>query len=778
MKENESFDDNFPINRKKEKKKMIIDYYSSQNKGNDQDLYHFYDCLKEILTEKKSLNLFSQWFSTLIDLLQRKNKNIYEYINNIYFLKNDENLSTEFFNYCYKLYNNIKYNNNPNYSKYCSIAEHIYNSNKMGTICFISPDIGICHNGNKMGEIIKELSEGLNELGQDIIIISLYYHQNKNKNRNLEKILEISIELDNKYIFDIYYMYNNGIKHYLIYSPNLFKYPHPKLNGAETIREISCFSKASLELLLNLNINPEIIITNDPYTGFTAAYARTIDEFNNFFKYTKFIHLCNNIENQGRIYLPLKEGTYENIHQLPNDLVTDIYDCRLVNPLSCALRISDQWATLSKSYQIYLLKNAKNLNIFPFLNEKKNPIYISSGISKKEKFEILMTGGDKEDAKKYIQKKYFCYKIYNPNIPLYSFIGNLNEENGALLLLDIAEKLFKETNNKINILIIAKEGDINDPYYLICLKKINYLKKNFPFCIYIEPNKSFNKEEIYTFIKGSDFGLIPFMYDNWINLHYKYFISQTPIVGYGVGHIKDVVKEFNFTYITGNGFLFDHYNPTEFYLAIKRSLDLFKNEKMFEVCKKNCEETVVEFDEVCIDLCRELYNLNNKIFYNSKYINTYNIEKKKCPNNSRKIYNSTKKRNSSKAILYDSNHFIPSYSEFGKNVKRESSCKSCLRTKNKKNIFINNNSNIYTISFKLDFPQPKKVEITGSYDNWSSLRNLKYNNKLNKWEIDLNLRKGKYYYKFLIDGKYWKINPFEHYHKEYNGIVNNVLYIV
>ena len=108
----------------------------------------------------------------------------------------------------------------------------------------------------------------------------------------------------------------------------------------------------------------------------------------------------------------------------------------------------------------------------------------------------------------------------------------------------------------------------------------------------------------------------------------------------------------------------------------------------------------------------------------------------------------------------------------------KSSCKSCLRTKNKKNIFINNNSNIYTISFKLDFPQPKKVEITGSYDNWSSLRNLKYNNKLNKWEIDLNLRKGKYYYKFLIDGKYWKINPFEHYHKEYNGIVNNVLYIV
>ena len=50
--------------------------------------------------------------------------------------------------------------------------------------------------------------------------------------------------------------------------------------------------------------------------------------------------------------------------------------------------------------------------------------------------------------------------------------------------------------------------------------------------------------------------------------------------------------------------------------------------------------------------------------------------------------------------------------------------------------------------------------------------------KTQKWEINLRLKKGKYLYKFLVDDKCWKVNPLEHYHKEYNGMVNNVLYIV
>ena len=93
-----------------------------------------------------------------------------------------------------------------------------------------------------------------------------------------------------------------------------------------------------------------------------------------------------------------------------------------------------------------------------------------------------MNGGDKEDAKRMIQQKYFGYKVYNPKIPLYSFIGKLNEQSGALLLLDIIEKLIRDTNKNINFLIISTDCcGVSDPYYHICLKKLYYLKKKIPF---------------------------------------------------------------------------------------------------------------------------------------------------------------------------------------------------------------------------------------------------------------------------------------------------------
>ena len=177
--ENRSYNGGFPINRNKEKKQMIMDFYSKQNfqnKVNDIDLYHFYDCLKEIITKKLSLNTFINWFTSLVDILELKNKNIHEYLNNIYFLKNDENLSTEFFKYCYKFFNSTKYYNNPKYSKYCQIAKNIYNINILGTLCFISPDIGYYDKDNKIGKIIEELK---------ILIIHLIYILKKKMELNI-----------------------------------------------------------------------------------------------------------------------------------------------------------------------------------------------------------------------------------------------------------------------------------------------------------------------------------------------------------------------------------------------------------------------------------------------------------------------------------------------------------------------------------------------------------------------------------------------------------------
>ena len=92
---------------------------------------------------------------------------------------------------------------------------------------------------------------------------------------------------------------------------------------------------------------------------------------------------------------------------------------------------------------------------------------------------------------------------------------------------------------------------------------------------------------------------------------------MTPVVTFGTGHLSDSVKEFDFNIKTGNGFLFDHFNPTELYLAVKRTLDLYRNKTLLEICRRNCKESFIDISGVCIDLCRELYKLKNKIFFDN-----------------------------------------------------------------------------------------------------------------------------------------------------------------
>jgi hypothetical protein len=44
----------------------------------------------------------------------------------------------------------------------------------------------------------------------------------------------------------------------------------------------------------------------------------------------------------------------------------------------------------------------------------------------------------------------------------------------------------------------------------------------------------------------------------------------------------------------------------------------------------------------------------------------------------------------------------------------------------------------------------------------------------NQWVVTLKVKRGKYFYKYVVDGN-WVINDKEPTYKESNGIVNNVI---
>ena len=119
--------------------------------------------------------------------------------------------------------------------------------------------------------MVDELTTCLSKLGQDIYVISPYYHVNRNgetdyllnDKKGFIYLNSIIVNIDKQYSFDIYYGKVNGVKLYFMHNSEVFPSSYAEGDKAFTIREITLMGKASLELLCNIRVIPSLIVTND-----------------------------------------------------------------------------------------------------------------------------------------------------------------------------------------------------------------------------------------------------------------------------------------------------------------------------------------------------------------------------------------------------------------------------------------------------------------------------------------------------------------------------------
>ena len=57
--------------------------------------------------------------------------------------------------------------------------------------------------------------------------------------------------------------------------------------------------------------------------------------------------------------------------------------------------------------------------------------------------------------------------------------------------------------------------------------------------------------------------------------------------------------------------------------------------------------------------------------------------------------------------------------------------------------------------FRLYAPQAKKVSLAGSFNNWDTKTTSAKKDKDGNWMIKVDLKPGKYEYKFFVDGSWW-----------------------
>lgn len=152
----------------------------------------------------------------------------------------------------------------------------------------------------------------------------------------------------------------------------------------------------------------------------------------------------------------------DGIHKLPRDWLMDpAWKQGIINPSRCAIMLSDQWSTVSKSYREDLLNSS---GLCQILRQKPNPFAYPNGIPIKERIRKLdLVAPDHLTAKGKLQQKYFGFGQLDDSIPLFAFVGRITAQKGVHLICDIAEHVIQKFNYKVQFLV-GGPCNMSEPY--------------------------------------------------------------------------------------------------------------------------------------------------------------------------------------------------------------------------------------------------------------------------------------------------------------------------
>lgn len=340
----------------------------------------------------------------------------------------------------------------------------------------------------------------------------------------------------------------------------------------DNAKRFAYFCKAALETLKILSWKPDIIHCNDWQTAFVPIYLRTTYKDDDFLQQIKTILTIHDLKYQGIVKKSTELGI--DFSYFTNDKDSPLDEEGNVNLLKGGIYFSDWITTVSKSFARQILDNDKySYGLSKFLK------------SRGSKFSGILNGVDysvwSPQLDKYIPFPYSADKIeikeqnkhalltrinlkYKENFPVIGIISPLNDEKGIpLVLKDI--KALLQLNSQF---VVLGTGDKKLEKDLQDLQNRHPDKINF--------NSTFDETIVHMVIAGSDFLLMPAVYEpcGMIQMYgLKY--GTIPIV-YRTGGLADTVQELDLEKNRGNGLVFDKYNSKDLERSLKKAVKLFK----------------------------------------------------------------------------------------------------------------------------------------------------------------------------------------------------------
>ncbi|MBF0508755.1 MAG: glycogen synthase GlgA [Deltaproteobacteria bacterium] len=333
------------------------------------------------------------------------------------------------------------------------------------------------------------------------------------------------------------------------------------------------FSRAALQLIKALHLEPDIIHCNDWQTGFVPVFLKTHYLHDDTFRNAASIMTIHNMGYQGIFH---KSNLYWT--QLGWDRFTPIdleyYDC--LNFLKAGLVYADLITTVSKKYGTEIQTPEFGYLLDGLLRERSRDIYgVTNGVDyddwnpeidpyipQKYSAEDL-TG--KAVCKAALQE---CFGLpVNPDVPLIGMVSRLVYQKGTDVLMAVMDRLLKLD---IQLAVIGT----GEPRYE---RDMNFFSAVYPEKLGVK--MIYDNCVAHLVEAGSDMFLMPSRYEPCgLNQIYSLRYGTLPIVR-ATGGLDDTVENYDPMTGAGWGFKFYDLTPDAIYNTVVWALSVYKEDK-------------------------------------------------------------------------------------------------------------------------------------------------------------------------------------------------------
>ena len=432
-----------------------------------------------------------------------------------------------------------------------------------------------------LGDVIGGLPKALAEKGEEVRVIIPLYRQisefYKSK-MNFLKFIYVQNSWRKSYC-GIFSLKQDGVIYYFLDNEQYFH--RDAIYGAYDEGEIfAFFSRAVLEILPALDFIPDIIHVHDWHTAILPVYLNAFYRSREEYKKIKTVLSIHNIEFQGK-FNPYNLGQLFGLDEFQKSVL--MYDGDL-NVLKGGIEASNLVLTVSKSYAEEILGESHSFGMHHILNARREKI---SGIGNGIDTAVYNPETDRNLRLNYSVSSIENKRINkialqtqmglseNENLPIIGMVSRLTAQKG----LELVHAVMHEIEKLDLQFVVLGSGD---PAFENMFREWEG-RRHDKIRGVIKYDAALSSQ-IYA---GADFFLMPSKSEpcgiaQMIAMRY----GTIPVV-HSVGGLRDTVEAYNPEAESGTGITFQSFNAYDMLDAIKRALEIYKNQRHFETIRKN-----------------------------------------------------------------------------------------------------------------------------------------------------------------------------------------------